>query len=79
LNKSLKKVMRCSLAVGGSTIKNFTDAEGKPGTFQASHRVYQKAGQPCPECGAIIGKLLVAGRSTHFCPNCQQAARLIHV
>jgi formamidopyrimidine-DNA glycosylase len=75
LNKALKKVMRSSLALGGSTIKNFTDAEGKPGTFQESHRVYQKAGQLCPECGASIVKLLVAGRSTHFCPNCQQAAR----
>jgi formamidopyrimidine-DNA glycosylase len=75
LNRSLKKVMRLSLALGGSTIKNFTDAEGKPGTFQENHRVYQKAGQSCPECGAIIAKLMVAGRSTHFCPHCQQAAR----
>jgi formamidopyrimidine-DNA glycosylase len=71
LNQALKEVMNKSLAMGGSTVKNFVDAAGRPGTFQETHQVYQKTGQPCPVCGAAIQKMVLGGRATHYCPVCQ--------
>ena len=71
LNRALKEVMLKSLAMGGSSVKNFVDANGRPGTFQETHRVYQRAGRACPVCGATIDKTVLGGRSTHFCGHCQ--------
>ncbi len=71
LNRALQKVMLKSLELGGSSVKNFVDANGRPGTFQEEHRVYQRAGQNCPTCKGIIQKMVLGGRSTHYCPRCQ--------
>ncbi len=75
LNDALQETLAESLARGGSSVKNFVDAQGRPGTFQHAHRVYRRTGQPCPACGASVEKIVLAGRSTHFCPNCQPAPR----
>lgn len=72
LNQALKQVMLKSLALGGSTVKNFVDAAGRPGTFQEEHRVYQRTGKECPDCGERIEKTVLGGRSTHYCPACQR-------
>ncbi len=73
LNAELQQTLREALAQGGSSVRNFIDAAGRAGTFQHAHRVYQRAGQPCPVCGAPVEKIVLAGRSTHFCPVCQKS------
>lgn len=71
LHKAVRETLLLALSRGGSSVRNFVDAEGRAGTFQHSHRVYQRAGQPCPVCGTVIEKTVLAGRSCHFCPACQ--------
>ncbi|MBU1274210.1 MAG: bifunctional DNA-formamidopyrimidine glycosylase/DNA-(apurinic or apyrimidinic site) lyase [Proteobacteria bacterium] len=71
LHRHLQETLAEALARGGSTISNFVDAHGRPGTFQHAHRVYQRGGQACGVCGREIQRIVVAGRSTHFCPGCQ--------
>ncbi|MCB2228318.1 MAG: bifunctional DNA-formamidopyrimidine glycosylase/DNA-(apurinic or apyrimidinic site) lyase [Desulfarculaceae bacterium] len=72
LHEHLQIILKEALARGGSSVSNFVDAHGRPGTFQHAHRVYKRGGQPCPNCGAPIERIVVAGRSTHFCPSCQK-------
>jgi formamidopyrimidine-DNA glycosylase len=74
LGAALQETLQEALAQGGSSVRNFIDAEGRAGTFQHAHRVYQRAGQPCPACGATVEKTVLGGRSTHFCPACQPSA-----
>lgn len=57
---------------GGSTIRTYTNAFGEDGTMQNFHQVYDKAGQACSRCGAVIEKFQLGGRGTHFCPKCQR-------
>ena len=57
---------------GGSTIRTYTNAFGEDGTMQDFHQVYDKAGQACSRCGAVIEKFQLGGRGTHFCPKCQR-------
>ncbi len=71
LHHHLQQTLAEALERGGSSVSNFVDAHGRPGTFQHAHRVYKRGGQPCPVCGATIERIVVAGRSTHFCPSCQ--------
>jgi len=71
LHACLQDTLVESLARGGSSVRNFVDAQGRPGTFQHAHRVYRRTGQPCPACGVAVEKIVLAGRSTHFCPRCQ--------
>lgn len=71
LHHHLQETLTEALARGGSSISNFVDAHGRPGTFQHAHRVYKRKGQACNECGCEIERIVVAGRSTHFCPQCQ--------
>lgn len=59
------------IAGGGSSIKDYVDALGQSGSFQEQHRVYGRAGLRCVECGGLIEKIKVCGRTTCFCPNCQ--------
>jgi formamidopyrimidine-DNA glycosylase len=63
--------MNLSLEKGGSTDRNYVDAEGKKGSYLDFAKVFRREGQPCPRCGTIIEKIRVAGRGTHFCPHCQ--------
>ncbi len=71
LHRSVRETLLLALSRGGSSVRNFVDAEGRAGTFQHAHRVYRRTGQPCPVCGATIERTVLAGRSTHFCPVCQ--------
>lgn len=71
LHRHLQETLHEALARGGSSVRNFVDAEGRPGTFQHAHRVYRRTGLPCPACGSPVQRIVVAGRSTHFCPHCQ--------
>ena len=65
-------VLTEAIAAGGSSISDYVDAEGRKGFFQFSHRVYQRTGEACPQCGSRIRRVLVAQRSSHFCPRCQR-------
>lgn len=71
LASSIKEVMELSLSKGGSTDRNYIDAEGKKGSYLQFANVFRREGQPCGRCGTIIEKTRVAGRGTHICPSCQ--------
>lgn len=72
LYKELREVMNLAIEKGGSTDKNYVNAEGKRGSYMDFARVFRREGQECPRCGTIIVKFKAAGRGTHICPNCQQ-------
>lgn len=72
LYRAIQEVLREAIARGGSSISDYVDADGRPGSFQERHQVYGKAGQPCPRCGAAIRRIVVAQRGTHYCPKCQR-------
>lgn len=72
LYKSLIDVLQLSIDKGGSSDRNYVNAEGKRGSYLSFANVFRKNGQPCPRCGTVIIKLRVAGRGTHICPNCQR-------
>jgi formamidopyrimidine-DNA glycosylase len=75
LHRGIRETLRLAIAAGGSSIANFVDGLGNSGYFQHEHQVYQRTGQPCVRCGCRIRKMLIASRSTHFCPRCQRAGR----
>jgi formamidopyrimidine-DNA glycosylase len=72
LHQALKKVLRNAIALGGSSVSDYVDADGVRGFFQLEHRVYLRTGEPCLICGTPIRRIIVAGRGTHFCPRCQK-------
>ena len=72
LYQSISAVLTEAIAAGGSSISDYVDAEGRKGFFQINHRVYQRTGEPCVTCGGSIRRVVVAQRSSHFCPRCQR-------
>lgn len=72
LRLALVDVLTRAIALGGSSVSDYVDAEGIAGFFQLEHRVYAREGQPCQACGTPIKKIIVGGRGTHFCPSCQR-------
>ncbi len=75
LLESFRHVLREAIRLGGSSISDFVDANGVAGEFQIRHRVYDREGKGCFRCGAKIRRIIVAGRSSYFCPRCQPAPR----
>ena len=75
LFKELQSVLRLSIEKGGSTDKNYVDAEGRKGSYLTFAKVFRLQGKPCQVCGTTIEKIRVAGRGTHICPNCQKKAK----
>ena len=67
-----RAVMNLSIEKGGSTDKNYVNAEGKKGSYLSFAKVFRREGEPCPRCGTTIIKTRVAGRGTHICPRCQK-------
>ena len=74
LYQELRDVMNLSIEKGGSTDRNYVNAEGKRGSYIDFARVFRQEGRPCPRCGTIIIKFKAAGRGTHICPHCQKIA-----
>lgn len=72
LYQELRAVMNLAIEKGGSTDKNYVNAEGKRGSYMDFARVFRREGQACPRCGTTIIKFRAAGRGTHICPHCQQ-------
>lgn len=75
LHRAVGKVLRQAVAKQGTSMRDYIDIDGNPGRFAAELKVYQRAGEPCPRCGAAIQRIVLAGRSSHFCPRCQRQPR----
>ena len=75
LHRAVKKVLKHAVSLQGTSFRDYIDIEGRPGSYTAQLRVYQRAGQPCGRCGTKIARLIIAGRSSHFCPRCQRRPR----
>jgi formamidopyrimidine-DNA glycosylase len=75
LYHALQEILRKAIVLHGSSISDFLDAEGLPGDYQRHHRVYGREGKGCARCKTPIRRVIVAGRSSYFCPNCQAPPR----
>jgi formamidopyrimidine-DNA glycosylase len=76
LYAALQKILQKAILLRGSSISDFLDAEGVPGEYQQHHRAYGRESKPCFRCRTQIRRIIVAGRSSYFCPECQPAPRL---
>ena len=72
LHTAVQEVLREAIALGGSSISDYVDADGEEGFFQLQHRVYGREGDPCLVCGTAIRRVVLAGRSSHYCLQCQK-------
>jgi formamidopyrimidine-DNA glycosylase len=72
LHQTVQEVLREAIALGGSSINDYVDADGEEGFFQLQHRVYGREGEPCLVCRTAIKRMVLAGRSSHYCPKCQR-------
>lgn len=69
---AIKSVLSEAIEAGGSTIRDYTQAGGEEGSFQNAHQVYERKGEPCPNCKTLIKAKVIGGRSTYWCPACQK-------
>jgi formamidopyrimidine-DNA glycosylase len=72
LYDALQQVLAEAIEAGGSSVSDYVGAGGESGFFQLQHRVYQRTGEPCLVCGTGIQRVVLAGRSSHYCPKCQR-------
>jgi|SRR5579872_495505 len=69
---SIQEVLKEAIALGGSSVSDYVNADGEEGFFQLQHRVYGREGEPCLVCKTPIKRLVIGGRSSHYCPKCQK-------
>ena len=67
----IKGILQKAIALGGSTLRDFTVADGQTGYFQQTLNVYGRQGETCPHCDAVLENIKINGRASVFCPNCQ--------
>ncbi len=72
LYPAVRKVLKEAIALGGSSVSDYVDADGEEGFFQLQHRVYGREGEPCLVCKTPIKRVVIAGRGSHYCPKCQK-------
>jgi formamidopyrimidine-DNA glycosylase len=72
LYAAVQEVLKEAIALGGSSVSDYVGADGEEGFFQLQHRVYGREGEPCLVCETPIKRVVIAGRSSHYCPNCQK-------
>ena len=72
LHQMVQEVLREAIALGGSSVNDYVDADGEEGFFQLQHRVYGREGEPCLVCQTPVKRIVIAGRSSHYCPHCQK-------
>ena len=75
LHVALQQILAKAIVLRGSSISDFLDAKGEPGEYQLHHKAYGMEGKACYRCKTPIRRIIVAGRSSFFCPNCQKAPR----
>ncbi|MFT4060351.1 MAG: bifunctional DNA-formamidopyrimidine glycosylase/DNA-(apurinic or apyrimidinic site) lyase [Legionella sp.] len=68
----IKEVLKKAIQSGGTTLRDFYAFDGKPGYFSMALKVYGRKNQPCFTCQHLIETMVIGGRSSAFCPNCQQ-------
>ena len=66
-----KRILQAAIELGGTTLRDYVGASGKPGYFIQSLNAYGREGKRCRVCGGILKKIILAQRSTVFCGNCQ--------
>ena len=69
---AVREVLTEAIELGGSSVSDYVDADGEEGFFQLQHRVYGREGEPCLVCKTAIKRVVIAGRSSHYCPKCQK-------
>ena len=69
---AVQEVLKEAIALGGSSISDYVDADGEEGFFQLQHRVYGREGEPCLICKTPIKRVVIVGRSSHYCAKCQK-------
>jgi formamidopyrimidine-DNA glycosylase len=72
LRTAVQEVLKEAIALGGSSISDYVDSDGEEGLFQLQHRVYGREGEPCLVCQTPVKRVVIAGRSAHYCPKCQR-------
>ena len=72
LADSIRRTLAAAIAAGGSSVRDFVHSDGGAGCFQLQCAVYERAGEPCRGCGALVRSIRQAGRATYYCPRCQR-------
>jgi formamidopyrimidine-DNA glycosylase len=72
LYATIQEVLKEAIALGGSSVSDYVDSDGEEGFFQLQHRVYGREGEACLVCKTPIKRIVIAGRSSHYCPQCQK-------
>lgn len=72
LYSAIKKILKKGVKYRGTSDSDYFDLRGEMGSFQKHLRVYRQTGKPCPRCKKKIERIKIAGRSAHFCPQCQR-------
>jgi formamidopyrimidine-DNA glycosylase len=76
LSGHIKTVLSSAIARGGTTLRDFTGGDGRPGYFAQQLQVYDREGEPCLHCkrdgDAIIRRVVIGQRSSYYCPKCQR-------
>ncbi|HEY6292356.1 MAG TPA: bifunctional DNA-formamidopyrimidine glycosylase/DNA-(apurinic or apyrimidinic site) lyase [Terriglobia bacterium] len=72
LRRAVEGVLRRAVALQGTSLRDYIDIDGNPGRFATRLKVYQRTGEPCRRCGTKIRRVVIGGRSSHFCPHCQR-------
>lgn len=75
--ESTRKILTLAIAAKGSTLRDYVDADGRSGSFQFFHKVYDREGEPCVACGRPIRRIRVGGRSSYYCPRCQKRRKVM--
>ncbi len=71
---AIKAVLADAIKAGGSTLRDYSQADGRLGRFQHRFKTYNREGRPCPRkgCGGTVRRIVQGGRSTFYCPTCQR-------
>ncbi len=72
LAAAIRRILTESIEQGGTTLRDFLGSDGEPGYFRQRLRVYERVGQPCPNCSTAIAGCRLGQRSTYYCPRCQR-------
>jgi formamidopyrimidine-DNA glycosylase len=73
LYNAIRLTLTQALESGGSTLRDYVNAQGSPGAYFTLHAaVYERAGEPCPRCATPIRRIVQGQRATYFCPHCQK-------
>jgi len=72
LHEAVQEVLKEAIKLGGSSVSDYVDADGEEGFFQLQHRVYGREGEACLVCKGPVKRIVIAGRSSHYCARCQK-------